>query len=214
MKDEHKIENYRNSGRTYVLYGGLLDEAHARGLLSIETDLLQIPGAENGEVAVVRAVVKMKREGHVEETFTGIGDARYGEKGVAGQVPIRLAETRAKARALRDAINVDGAVDESELGDEDQVRSAPTNTSQRPGRRQARDELAPESAPAEEKRYAGGANAKARKSQTDLLRTLAVEMRGENGVERLEEKLGKKIEELTRAEADEWIDRLTPEGRE
>jgi hypothetical protein len=55
---------------------------------------------------------------------------------------------------------------------------------------------------------------KARKSQVDLLKTLAVEWRGENGVERLENRIGKPVVDLTRAEADEWIDRLTPEGRE
>jgi hypothetical protein len=59
----------------------------------------------------------------------------------------------------------------------------------------------------------GGAG-KARKSQVDLLKTLAVEWRGENGVERLENRLGKPLKDMTRAEADEWIDRLTPEGRE
>ena len=54
------------------------------------------------------------------------------------------------------------------------------------------------------------ASGKARKSQVDLLKTLAVEWRGENGVERLENRIGKPLADLTRAEADEWIDRLTP----
>nr|MBA3795178.1 hypothetical protein [Rubrobacter sp.] len=65
-------------------------------------------------------------------------------------------------------------------------------------------------------RKGGGsrAGAKARKSQVDLLRTLAVEWAGDGGVERLEGRIGKPLTDLTRAEADEWIDRLTPEGRE
>ena len=46
-----------------------------------------------------------------------------------------------------------------------------------------------------------------------LTKTLAVEWRGENGVERLENRIGKPLADLTRSEADEWIDRLTPEGR-
>jgi hypothetical protein len=79
-----------------------------------------------------------------------------------------------------------------------------------------------EDAPVEEEAPANGQaqkssskrGGKARKSQVDLLRTLAVEWRGENGVERLETRLGKPLTELTRTEADEWIDRLTPEGRE
>jgi len=48
----------------------------------------------------------------------------------------------------------------------------------------------------------------------DLLRTLAVEWAGDGGVERLEGRVGKPLADLSRAEADEWIDRLTPEGRE
>jgi hypothetical protein len=58
-----------------------------------------------------------------------------------------------------------------------------------------------------------GRSQKARKSQVDLLKTLATEWRGENGVERLENRIGKPLADLTRAEADDWIDRLTPEGR-
>ena len=48
----------------------------------------------------------------------------------------------------------------------------------------------------------------------DLLKTLAVEWRGENGVERLETRFGKPLTELSRTEADEWIDRHSPAGRE
>ena len=55
---------------------------------------------------------------------------------------------------------------------------------------------------------------KARKSQVDLLKTLAVEWRGENGVERLEGRIGKPLTDLTRIEADDWIDRLTPEDQD
>jgi hypothetical protein len=64
-------------------------------------------------------------------------------------------------------------------------------------------------------RQGRGGSGKARKSQIDLLKTLAEELRGENGVARLESRIGKPLSELSRAEADEWIDRLTPaEGRE
>lgn len=49
----------------------------------------------------------------------------------------------------------------------------------------------------------------ARRSQVDLLKTLAEELRGEEGVKRLEDRVGRPLEQLTRDEADEWIDRLT-----
>lgn len=53
--------------------------------------------------------------------------------------------------------------------------------------------------------------APARKSQVDLLKTLAVELRGEDGVAKLEERIGRPLEQLTRAEANTWIERLSPE---
>lgn len=53
----------------------------------------------------------------------------------------------------------------------------------------------------------------ARKSQVELLKTLAVEWAGDGGVERLEKRIGKPLSDLTRDEADEWIARITPEDR-
>jgi hypothetical protein len=52
---------------------------------------------------------------------------------------------------------------------------------------------------------------KARKSQIDLLKTLAEELRGEGGVQRLETRIGKPLSELTVEEANEWLSRLSPE---
>jgi hypothetical protein len=110
-------------GRTYVLFAGLLDEAHQRGLRSIDTDLIQTPSDTNGNVAIVKAVVEMEDGGK----FTGIGDASPENVG-RSIVPhiIRMAETRAKARALRDAINV-GTTALEELGGEDEAKPPPTN---------------------------------------------------------------------------------------
>ena len=232
MREEYMIER---QGKRFVLYAGLLEEAHSRGLRSIETDLLQVPDAGNGEVAIVRAVVRTE-----DGKFTGIGDASPENVG-RNIVPhvIRMAETRAKARALRDAVNV-GATALEELSDGDDAppadnfgsqgsqgspRSRPTpirNAAQRGSRaeeapaqtsRAAEDNGKAEEASAPVGSSRRGASGKARKSQVDLLKTLAVEWRGENGVERLENRVGKPLADLTRTEADEWIDRLTPEGR-
>ena len=117
-------------GRKMVLFAGLLSEAHERGLQSIDTELLQVPGQDNGEVAIVKAVVVM--EGGAR--FSGIGDAGPHNVGKMIQAhTIRMAETRAKARALRDAVNIGVTAFEEMGGDEDTSRppASPQNQSSR-----------------------------------------------------------------------------------
>jgi hypothetical protein len=223
MRDEFMITR---QGKQYVLFAGLLDEAHSRGLRGIDTELVQVPDDANGSVAIVKATAEMD-DGR---RFSGIGDASPENVG-RNIVPhlIRMAETRAKARALRDAVNV-GATALEELSDGDDApptedvgataRSRPTPIR---NARSRTEEGADQSSQAVEdngqaERTAasskkGGGSQKARKSQVDLLKTLATEWRGENGVERLENRIGKPLADLTRVEADDWIDRLTPEGR-
>jgi hypothetical protein len=227
VRDEFLITR---QGKQYVLFAGLLDEAHGRGLSSIDTELLEVPSEGNGQLAIVKARVEME-DGR---TFSGIGDASPANVG-RSIVPhiIRMAETRAKARALRDAVNV-GATALEELSDGDDAPPAgyppPRGlqaASQRPSTDERRATLTvsdPKNGRADPVQEASqGASrqgaretsrSKARKSQIDLLRTLAEELRGENGVTRLEGRIGKPLNELSRAEADEWIDRLTPEGHE
>ena len=99
MKREFVINRH---GKDYVLYAGLLDEAHQQGLRSIKTELVQAPAAQNGNVAICVAEVTTDKG-----TFTGIGDADPSNVNrMMVNALIRLAETRAKARALRDAVNV------------------------------------------------------------------------------------------------------------
>lgn len=71
MKKEFLVER---QGKQFVLYAGLLDLAHERGLESIETELLQVPNEGNNHVAICRATVTLKGEFGVI-LFTGIGDA-------------------------------------------------------------------------------------------------------------------------------------------
>src|SRR5919107_3458070 len=216
MRDEFMITR---QGKQYVLFAGLLDEAHNRGLRGIDTELVQVPTPDNGNVAVVKATVEMEGPDEGQgRIFSGIGDASPENVG-RNIVPhiIRMAETRAKARALRDAVNV-GATALEELSDGDEappaayppprgIQSAGSASSAPNGRAAgSKPEVVEgdsQGAPQEttSRRGKGGSSQKARKSQIDLLRTLAEELRGENGVARLESRIGKPLEELSRGEA-------------
>ena len=96
--------------RDGIAYAELLKMAHEEGLRSIHTELLLQPSDENGRMCIVKAIVETER-GHYE----GLGDADPGnvEDFLVPHL-IRVAETRAKARALRDAVNV-GVVSFEEL---------------------------------------------------------------------------------------------------
>lgn len=131
MRDEFLITR---QGKQYVLYAGLLEEAHGRGLRSLKTKLVQVPDKENGNVAIVHATAKMH---HIEKEsragsnipehkeFDGIGDASPENVGrnIAPHI-IRMAETRAKARALRDAVNI-GVTSLEELSEQAPEDNAP-----------------------------------------------------------------------------------------
>ena len=108
LKSEFKI---KRDGKDYVLYAGVLDLAHQQGLSGITTVLVQIPSELNGMTAICHATVQTDRG-----SFSGLGDAS--PTSVSRMlVPhlIRMAETRSKARALRDAVNV-GVTALEELG--------------------------------------------------------------------------------------------------
>ncbi|MBU1698949.1 MAG: hypothetical protein KJ831_02275 [Candidatus Eisenbacteria bacterium] len=93
-----------------VMYSSLLLKAHAEGLTQIETKLLQVPSDENGRTAIVQALVETSKG-----KFQALGDASP-DNVEAIIIPhlIRAAETRAKSRALRDAVNI-GIVSHEEL---------------------------------------------------------------------------------------------------
>jgi hypothetical protein len=93
-----------------VTYAGLLSLAHDQGLKKIETALVQLPEETNGHTAVFLAIVETE-----SGIYKGHGDAS--PDNVASRIIphiIRMAETRAKARALRDAVNI-GVVSIEEL---------------------------------------------------------------------------------------------------
>lgn len=109
-------------GKDHVMYAGLLDLAHREGLVSIDTEIAQVGNDGNGHVHIVIARVIMANG----RQFSGIGDASPAN--VSKMIlpsALRMAETRAKARALRDAVNV-GTASFEELPDDGEPSKAPT----------------------------------------------------------------------------------------
>ena len=104
-------------GKDFVLYAGLLDLAHQRGLFRLEVETIQFPNDDNGKEAICRAIAET-HEGHI---FSDIGDAspKNTNRIIVPHI-LRMASTRAKARALRDMTNI-GMTCLEELGDMDEV---------------------------------------------------------------------------------------------
>ena len=104
---------YTAHGKSVPTYGALLELAHKCGLSGIKTMLVQAPAPTNGGLAIVHATAVFVVDGAFAD-YTGLGDASIGNVGraVAGHI-VRVAETRAKARALRDALCItDAAIEE------------------------------------------------------------------------------------------------------
>jgi hypothetical protein len=103
-----------------VTYKGLLSLAHEEGLRSVRTSLVQIPSEANDRTAIAISVVRTGRG-----TFTGIGDANPSNvnRRIVPHI-IRMAETRATARALRLAVNI-GEVSIEELADDVAIEECP-----------------------------------------------------------------------------------------
>jgi hypothetical protein len=98
-------------GRPFVCFEGLLALAHERGLVELSTTVVSV----TPDFAVCQAVARF----HDGRVFTDIGDAT--PQNVKKQLAphfIRLAATRASARALRRALNIDTCSLE-ELGEGD-----------------------------------------------------------------------------------------------
>lgn len=110
IKDKHGrvIET-----KEVVTYAGLLNRAHQEGLKQIRTRLVQVPSGDNEMTAISMAEIVTDKG-----VFRDYGDANPGNVN-SRIIPhiIRMSITRAKARALRDAINL-GVVSMEELGSE------------------------------------------------------------------------------------------------
>jgi hypothetical protein len=218
------IEIKDRSGRVIgtkdvVTYPGLLSKAHEEGLSKVETSLLQIPSDENARTAIAKAVVETTKG-----RFEGIGDATP-ENVNAFIIPhlIRMAETRAKARALRDAVNI-GIVSFEELDGEGYANGADLGSGAPPaGQRSApknrgRSEATQPAAPSADTSDGDGSFPPGNGSEPPmseaqrryLFRILASRGMKASESHTLIEELagGVSLKELTKADASGLIDRL------
>lgn len=137
MSDQNEVDRsgwvVNLQGKQFATWPYVLDESHQRGLVGIDCELVQIPSDDNGQVAIVKATATFKTESG-EKVFRAYGDAS--PKNVNAKIAtalIRMSETRAKGRALRDACNI-GMTLAEELGDDGPAppqQSAPPRTSTR-----------------------------------------------------------------------------------
>jgi hypothetical protein len=102
-------------GREFVKYPGLLDLGHQKGISQIEVEVVQLPTPENGHFAVCKANVVSK----TGESFIDIGDANpTNTSSKVSKHLLRMASTRAIARALRSFCNIGiTALEEIDIGD-------------------------------------------------------------------------------------------------
>lgn len=123
----------QRDGKDYIQYAGLLDLLHqtSQGRFNIHTHLVQPPTDANGMLAIVEATVSILVEPAETPPWgagrqaSGLGDASPGSVNrMMAPHLVRMAETRAKGRALRDLLNIP-LVTIEELGPGGPVRDEP-----------------------------------------------------------------------------------------
>jgi len=109
--DERFIKQIED--KDFAVYAGLLDLAHQKNLCMVDVEILQYPSDENKNTAICKARV----ETIDGKKFSDIGDANPENCNTKVRKHlIRMASTRAKARAFRDMDNI-GITALEELGD-------------------------------------------------------------------------------------------------
>ena len=106
LSDEFRSEFIINiQGKDYILYGGLITLAHAEGFKGFKPPVVvETPTKDNGGLIIVIATA-VDKDGN-EWSALGDGDnVNVGAKVIKHKC--RVAETRAKGRALRDMLGID-----------------------------------------------------------------------------------------------------------
>jgi hypothetical protein len=224
VREEYII---KRQGKDYVLYPGLLNEVHERfDNWSIATEII-----ETGEQPVVRAYFRGSSEKGPTICTSGIGTGgRQGDdkQPAARTAPVEMAETRAKARALRDAVNIgETAFEElpSEAGNSGATQTDPYTPS-KPSTTASKLRGVPNqpSTPQEEPNPLGAQIKKSTLSKLQFMVQTYADATGQKAGEhkkKFEEELGCKLGELGQESAEVWIgryqralDKLEGEGGE
>lgn len=191
-----------------VTYAGLLSLAHDQGLKKIETTLVQMPDQSNGQTAVFLAIIETEKG-----SFKGHGDAN--PDNVASRIIphiIRMAETRAKARALRDAVNI-GVVALEELATEGNGRTLGLSSTAAPG--VSAEGRHSESEAKQRSPAAVAESAEEKEPLTDAQRRYLFRLLAERRIEGedarkylLERSATSSLDEITKAQASDMIEEL------
>jgi hypothetical protein len=208
-----------------VTYAGLLNRAHEEGLKKVSTELIQCPSKANDMTAICMAEVVTEKG-----TFRDYGDANP-ENVDSMIIPhiIRMAVTRAKARAFRDAVNI-GVVAIEELGNE--FRNGMHNTKPKPtepgnGKPPTNGKQTPRGTPTNGRKEtnpsenAGNRSGSGSDPMTESQRRYIFRILAEHGVtgdiahDYLIQTFGAgSLKEVTKKEASDLIEELLANGRE
>ena len=168
LDDRFIIEIKRkDTTKEFVLYAGLLDLAHQKGIKRMIVDPIQYPTKDNKMEAICKATVESK-DGDI---FVEIADANpLNVNRMVVEHMLRVSATRAKARALRDFTNI-GMTCLEELGDLDEAMEDESGKSKTRPRRETKAEAVTTEtktqAQPKQEQQKGGATADEQRTQPD-----------------------------------------------
>lgn len=124
MKDLLPDEVAMLQNKPHPLYKGVLRVAMENGLKQLSVKVLQFPHPDNGMLAVCEATAVFRGEDG-ERIFTEVGDCDERNCGrMIAPHKVRMAATRAKGRALRDALGIGEALAEEMAPESRETHSA------------------------------------------------------------------------------------------
>jgi len=158
--------------KEFVLYAGLLDLAHQKGIKRMIVEPIQYPTKDNKMEAICKAIV----ESTTGEIYVELADANpLNVNRMVVEHMLRVAATRAKARALRDFTNI-GMTCLEELGDLGDELDDDSGRARTRSRRDARTETTNQAPPRQEQIKGGAPTDDPRNKETQQAKKEAVKV--------------------------------------